>query len=101
MFKVVLDVFSAAVKRATDRKQGAQFPTGADVVPCLKDLKVSTKKKCLVMINICKTAKYKIAQKSVTFLRNNNEHAEKLGKKVSFTTVSKNETECLELRLRR
>lgn len=31
------------------------------------------------------------------FLHNNNEHAEKFRKKVSFTTVSKNETKCLEL----
>lgn len=32
------------------------------------------------------------------FLHNNNEHAEKFRKKVSFTTVSKNETKCLELK---
>ena len=77
----------------------ADVPTGADMVLCLKDLKDSTRK-CLAMINICKTAKYKTAQKSIAFLRNNNEHAEKFRKKVSLTTVSKNETECLELKLR-
>lgn len=58
-------------------------------------------KKMLSYDKYLQKAKYKTAQKSVTFLCNNDEHAEKFGKKVSLTTVSKNKTECLEPKLRR